>query len=167
MPSVRTGRPGNRRAGRMLRLVTTTSRSSNPGHRYTPVGREVPGTLVRQGRALTLTVTIGRIEEPTPQATATPTAGSPLGLSLQSLTPALAREFGLHESRGVLVRGVEDDSRAAHAGLQPGDVVVEVDQHPVATASQVGRLAATHPSSTPLLLLVHRNGANLYVAITG
>jgi serine protease Do len=131
----------------------------------TAVGREVPVALVRQGKALTLAVKIGRLEEPTPEAAVTPAAKSRLGLSLESLTPALARELGVSESRGVVVRGVEDNSPAANAGLQPGDVIVEVDRHAVETASQVKERVARHPAGTPFLVLVHRNGGRYYVAV--
>jgi serine protease Do len=56
-----------------------------------------------------------------------------LGIHIQPLTPALAKEFGLSEDTGgVLVSGVDPNSAAQKAGLQEGDVVVELDGKKVA-----------------------------------
>jgi serine protease DegQ len=96
-----------------------------------------------------------------------PAAARRLGLSLQTLTGARARELGLDVRRGVLVRDVEEGSRAAGAGVQPGDVIVEVDHRPVAMATEVRQLVGAHPESTPLLLLVHRKGGSLFLTVTG
>jgi serine protease Do len=123
-------------------------------------------TLVRQGTPLTLAVKVGRLDEPTQEAAVAPTGQSRLGLALEALTPARVRELDLAETRGVLVRDVEKGSRAAHAGLQPGDVIIEVDHRSVETPGQVRQLATKHPTGgPPLLLLVHRNGESLYVAV--
>jgi serine protease Do len=81
------------------------------------------------------------------------------------LTPGLAKEFGLHESVGVLVRGVEGASPAADAGVQPGDVIAEIDRQPVKTVDDLERaIEKRHPGSSTLLL-VHRNGGDLYIAL--
>src|SRR5204863_8446215 len=50
-----------------------------------------------------------------------------LGVSIQQLTPELAREFGAKEPKGVLVNEVVSDSPAAKAGIQRGDILLEFD----------------------------------------
>ena len=50
-----------------------------------------------------------------------------LGVSIQPLSPDLAREFGVRDTRGVLVNEVVPESPAAKAGLQRGDIIVEFD----------------------------------------
>jgi serine protease Do len=50
-----------------------------------------------------------------------------LGVSIQPLTPELAREFGARDGKGVLVNEVVPDSPAAKAGLQRGDILLEFD----------------------------------------
>jgi serine protease Do len=50
-----------------------------------------------------------------------------LGVSIQPLTPELAREFGVKDAKGVLVNEVVPDSPAAKAGVQRGDVLVDFD----------------------------------------
>jgi len=136
-----------------------------PAVAQTPVGREVPLTVIREGKTLRLTAKIGQLAEAEQQAAAPSDAKRSLGLAVESLTPALAHDLGLPESRGVVVRGVQDNSPAANAGIQPGDVIVEVDHHPVATVNELKQLVEKHPKGTPILFLVHRNGGSAYMAV--
>ncbi len=131
----------------------------------TPVGHEVPLTVFREGKTLTLTAKIAQLAESHQKVAADTKAKGSLGLSVESLTPSLARQLGLKEDHGVLVRGVQDDSPAANAGVQPGDVIAEVDHHPVASVEEMKRVVDEHPKGTPILVLVHREGAGLFVAI--
>lgn len=50
-----------------------------------------------------------------------------LGVSIQALTPELAKSFGAKDSEGVLISDVVPDSPAAKAGLQPGDILLEFE----------------------------------------
>jgi serine protease Do len=50
-----------------------------------------------------------------------------LGVSIQQLTPELAKSFGAKDTKGVLVSDVVGDSPAAKSGLQPGDILLEFD----------------------------------------
>jgi serine protease Do len=132
-----------------------------------PVGREVPITVLRDGKPVTLTAKIAQLEESEQKVAAQSGSEKPaLGLSVESLTPAVARELGLSDSHGVLVKGVEDGSPAASAGIQAGDVIVEADRHPVASVSDLRHAVDKHAKGSPLVMLVHRNGSSLYAAIT-
>src|SRR5499426_2644582 len=50
-----------------------------------------------------------------------------LGVSIQPLTPELAKSFNAKDNKGVLISDVVGDSPAAKAGLQPGDILIEFD----------------------------------------
>jgi serine protease Do len=63
------------------------------------------------------------------------------------------------------VERVEDGSRAQTAGLAPGDVIVEVDQAPVTSVEALLAAVDKHPAGKPLLVLVHREGQALYLAV--
>jgi serine protease Do len=133
----------------------------------TAVGHSVPLTVVRDGKRVALTATVARLAE-NEQAEAAPEgqAKPTLGLALESLTPTLASELGVTAQRGVVVRQVDGDGPAANAGLRPGDVIVEVDRHPVGSVADVRSAVANHPKKEPLLLLVQRKDATLYIAVT-
>jgi serine protease Do len=130
----------------------------------TPIGREVPLTVVRDGKPLTLRVAIAKLAEAGERPAEA--AGTPkLGLALQTITPSLARELGLPSRAGVLVRSVESGSPAASAGLKPGDVISEVDRRPVASVDELKNVIAKRRSGAPVLFLVHRGDGDLYVAL--
>ncbi|MGD2075069.1 MAG: trypsin-like peptidase domain-containing protein [Gammaproteobacteria bacterium] len=65
-----------------------------------------------------------------------------LGIEAQDLTPALAESFGLSDTRGMLVAGVLRDGPADKAGIEPGDVVVQINGKPVDNARAAMTLIA-------------------------
>ena len=65
-----------------------------------------------------------------------------LGIAPGELNPAQAEELGLEDARGVLVLEVVGQP-AARAGIQPGDVIVGLDSHPVPTTAELTRLLRT------------------------
>ncbi|HET7341941.1 MAG TPA: Do family serine endopeptidase [Methylomirabilota bacterium] len=131
----------------------------------TPVGRDVPIDVVRNGKPLTLNVKVARLEEHEAQASAAEPASNNLGIAARSLTPALAQQLGVDASRGVLVEGVEDGGRAQTAGLERGDVIVEVDHQPVTGVEGLQQALKRHAAGTPVLMLVRREGRSLYLAV--
>jgi len=131
----------------------------------TPVGKDVALVVVRDGKPVTLSVKVARLAEAPERVVAESNTTAPLGLTVQTLTPALARQFGLHESAGVLVRGVEGASPAADAGVQPGDVIAEIDRQPVKSVDDLERAIDKRRPGSSTLLLVHRNGGDFYIAL--
>lgn len=71
-----------------------------------------------------------------------------LGVVPQPLTPELAEGLGLKHADGVLVRGVYPGSPAAQAGLQPGDVIRQIDGNAVHDMRDaLNRVAAMQPGT--------------------
>jgi len=132
----------------------------------TPIGREVPIEVMRDGKRISLTVKVARLEEGDRRAAAAAEpAAAKLGIAARPLTPELARELSVPNGRGVLVERVEDGSRAQTAGMAPGDVILEVDQRPVASVDALRAALDRHPAGKPLLVLVHREGQSLYLTV--
>jgi serine protease Do len=75
---------------------------------------------------------------PVTHRTTEPTEKSPrtLGLTVQSLTKALAEQFGVEMTEGVIVTEVEKGSPAEREGIEPGDIITEVDRQPVTHPKQ-------------------------------
>jgi serine protease Do len=134
-----------------------------------PVGRDVPLMVIRQGKGVSLRATIAKLDDgETPAARRTgdtKETRSTLGLSLQPLTPAETRARGLGDRGAVLVRSVEDGSPAANAGLRPGDVITEINRTPVKTTDDVHQALSSRQKDRPALLLVHRDRAAIFIAV--
>jgi len=131
----------------------------------TPAGRQVPITVIREGTTVALTAKIARLKEEPPEAVAQREDKQSLGLGVETLTPGAARELGLPDGRGVVVRSVGDSSPAADAGIRPGDVIVEVDHRPVVSVAEMKQVLDRHPDKVPVVVLLRRDGASLYMAM--
>jgi serine protease Do len=78
-----------------------------------------------------------------------------MGVGIQDVTPAVAEALGMKESKGVLVGEVAKGSPAEKAGLERGDILVEVDGKPVADSRAFRmRVAQTRPGSRMKLALL-------------
>src|SRR5882762_6745244 len=130
----------------------------------TPVNRAVGVALARDGSTATVSITIGQLADAA-ERRATADARPTLGLALQTVTPELAKRLHLRVQTGVIVRGVEEDSPAANAGLQPGDVIGEIDRQPVTNVDELERAIIRRVPGTPTLLLVHRDAGDLYLTM--
>jgi len=108
-----------------------------------PPGNSVKLDVVRDGKQKTIAVKLApRPDETEPaskssgQGSGDKDRGDMLGLSVEDLTPQLARRAQVEPgTKGAVVTDVASDSPAADAGLEPGDVVVEVNRQQVASAA--------------------------------
>jgi serine protease Do len=131
----------------------------------TSVGKEVIMKIIRDGEELALQVKVGELKDEQLAALAPSSTKSKLGIDIQQLTPELSRRFGIKDDRGVVVTGVEPDSPGEAAGLQPGDLILEINRSKVATVSQARRaLEKTRPDE-PTVVLVKRESNTRYVVI--
>jgi serine protease Do len=132
----------------------------------TTVGRQVPVTVVREGKTVALNVTIAQLDEPgQPVVAQAEEEKGALGLTVETVTPSMAKGLKLAEPRGVLVRGVRSGSPAENAGVRAGDVITEVNHKAVADAAQMQQALDKHPKGAPVVVMITRDGSNLYVAM--
>jgi serine protease Do len=88
-----------------------------------------------------------------------------LGVTVEPLTSEWASQLGLDRTvKGLVVTDVDPASPAAEAGIQEEDVIAEVNQQAVRSASDL-RSALRRSDSRPALLLVHRDGRSLFLAV--
>jgi len=68
------------------------------------------------------------------------------------------------DAHGLVVDDVSPDGRAADAGIRQGDVIQEVNRQAVSTIEDL-RAAVKKSSSRPTLLLINRQGSDLFVTV--
>jgi serine protease Do len=98
-----------------------------------------------------------------------PEKSSALGLQLGQLDGATRKQLGLKgEVKGVVVTQIAPDSPAAEMGIQPGDVIVAINQQTVATPREAAqRLKQVQQKGDKhLLLLLNRHGINQYIGLS-
>ena len=148
------------------------------------IGARVPIELIRDGKRQTVTAVVGERppeeqlagldqpdgDEAVPGSnSAQPSARASLGLSLQTLTPEIARQIGLPATvKGAVVSGVDQSSDAAAQGLQARDVILSINQRATPTAQEAVTAvdAARKAGRKSVLLLVQRgSGPPRYVGV--
>jgi serine protease Do len=140
----------------------------------TKPGTTVPVTVIRDKQRTSLNVTVDELDLETEGRTArrsSPDAGDEptstgLGMTIEPVTPEIARELEIPRNRGgAVVTDVERSSAAFNAGIAPGDVILEVNRTAVASPAQVQRELQKVPGTSPVFLLIWRNGSENFVTI--
>jgi serine protease Do len=89
-----------------------------------------------------------------------------LGISIQEVTPFIAKALGLDGPRGALVGDVAPDSPAATAGMSRGDIIIELNGEPVSDGRSLRlKIADTAPGTT-LRLRLFRDRSEREVSVT-
>jgi serine protease Do len=132
------------------------------------VGSRASVTVWRRGQQLDLPVTIVELQDdkeaggkPEQKKKPSPGETNALGLHVSDLTNAQRRDMKVEG--GVLVEGAE--GRAATAGILPGDVILQVDNTQVKTATQFNAMVAKLDPAKSVAVLVWREGVTQYVVI--
>ncbi len=81
-----------------------------------------------------------------------------LGVSIQEMTPELAKSMGLKENKGALVAQVVTGSPAEKAGIEQGDVIVGFDGKEVAESKDLPRIVASTPVGKSVTVKLSREG---------
>jgi serine protease Do len=142
-----------------------TDASINPGNSGGPLINmqgEVIGintAIIASGQGIGFAIPINMAKDIVPQLQKTGhvTRGL-LGVSIQDLTPELAKSFGLKETQGALVAKVVPGGPADKAGIAIGDVIVQFNGHSVATSKDLSRIVASTPVGETVSVKLLRDG---------
>jgi serine protease Do len=88
-----------------------------------------------------------------------------IGVSVQTVTPAIAQSFGLKEARGALVSEVVAGGPAAAAGIQRGDIIISFDGREISKMSDLPSVVAGTPVAKTVPVKVMREGKELTMNI--
>lgn len=135
----------------------------------TPVGTKVQATVMRSGSEKTLDVTVEQLagEKSTPDklASAKPESGM-LGVAVESLSDAERKANEITSDQGVIIREVLPDSPATQAGLAEGDIILTVNNTPIASAEALKAAIKASPAGKPLAMLVMQDGKTRFIAVS-
>jgi len=135
------------------------------------VGQQNPGTTIhlqvmRDGKTLTTPVTLEAMGSRDKSGNETSDAGQGKprwGIGLGDITPDVRQQLQAPDNlRGAVVERVQPGSPADNAGLQQGDVILEVDRKPVQNAAEVQKALGSVPQGQDAMVLVWSNGGNTF-----
>ncbi len=88
-----------------------------------------------------------------------------LGVGIQPLTTELAQKFGVKEGAGVLINEVFEGDPAAKGGVQPGDIILSVNEKAVDTPNTLARVIAGYTPGDKINIGVLRDGEEITLVI--
>lgn len=129
----------------------------------TPVGKEVKIRILRDGKEKVLTAKIDRLKDEVEEAEKD--RMKDLGMSVQEITPELARQLDLKTTDGVLVTMVERGSPADRGGLRRGDVVLQINRKDIGGIDDYRKQVRRLKKGDTALFLMARGSNTFYVTI--
>jgi serine protease Do len=144
-----------------------------------PVGKEVEVVIIRKGEEITKTVKLGRLEDGEKVAAVATgddeaavekkAISKAFGMELSGLSDETRKTFKIKEGiKGVVISTVEPNSPAAEKGLQPGDVIEEVNQQAVNAPGEVSKAIDALKKAgkkSALMLVANGTGDVRFVAL--
>jgi serine protease Do len=88
-----------------------------------------------------------------------------VGAAIQSVTPAIAHEFGRKNAEGALVADVTEKGPAERGGMKQGDIIVSYDGRKIVSAADLPRIAAETPVGKRVPVGVVREGKELTITV--
>jgi serine protease Do len=134
----------------------------------TPPGKIVKVKGIRDGKEKTFTLTVAKKKEEgeviAKEDEGTAIEGK-LGLSVQTITPEVARRLRLKDTKGVFVSSVKPGSPSAMAGLRRGDIIKGVNKREINNTGDYRKAIKASAKEGLIRFLVYRGGNRFYVAI--
>lgn len=139
-------------------------------------GTEVVLDVHRDGKARKMKVRLDAMPDPETRMMAARQRGrksaapengvmTEMGLTVQTSTPALVEKFRLGKQPGVVVTAIDPEGRLAEYGFKEGDLIYEVDQSPVKTASQLSEVLRGAQEKEKFLVRYQRAGEKLSAVV--
>jgi len=129
----------------------------------TPVGKTVMVEVIREGQRKNFQVKIEELIEEQGEKDIKETEN--LGMTVEEITPDIARQFGLAEKKGLVVVDVTTNSPAEEADIHRGDILLEIDQMPIRGLRAFKEKTIQYKKGDTILFLVKRGANTLYLTL--
>jgi serine protease Do len=128
-------------------------------------GTKVALQVLRDGKPRTISVEVSQRDAETAQIGGRDTSEE-LGLTVETVTPEQAESLGLNRDlHGVLITKVDPNGMAYEAGIEPGNVIIDVQGQPVANVTQFREQLAKHDLKSGVRLLVQAGEMRRFVLL--
>ena len=129
------------------------------------VGDRVRVKILRDGQEKTFDVTVAERKD-RPEIAVKHSEGKAFyGMTVQDITPQIARQLGIPATKGVIVADIEEGGPADEVGIQPRDIILQVNKVNIGSLKDYQREIAKPAAQKSILLLIKRGKATYYVAL--
>ncbi|MGD2245860.1 MAG: Do family serine endopeptidase [Candidatus Aminicenantes bacterium] len=118
-------------------------------------GTKVDLKIIRDGKEQNISVKLAELKDEKSQETDVQEQDD-IGYTVEDLTSSLVRRYGYKTQQGVVIMKVSKYSEAEEEGLQPGDIILELNRQPVSSVRDFNRIIRKLKPGDPYLLLISR-----------
>ncbi|MBN1547676.1 MAG: DegQ family serine endoprotease [Syntrophaceae bacterium] len=130
-----------------------------------PVGKKVDVKIWRDGKDKILPVVIAERKD-SKELTGKDTLSETFGMSVQEITPEIMKQLKLKSSAGLIITDVEDGSPAGDAGLQPRDIILEINRQPIESLEDFTAILSQKTEGNRYLFRIKRDESFFFVVLT-
>jgi serine protease Do len=129
------------------------------------VGQKILFEVIRDGKHTEVAVITAQMPSELGEQRPAKPAKEWFGLRVSMVTPDIAKQLGLAKAEGVIIEGVEMGSAAQGAGLQKGDVILEVNRQRIKDENDYRDAMEKVRPDQGILLLISREGSTFFVSL--
>jgi len=128
------------------------------------VGDKVAIKVIRDGKEIMLSVVVSERKDK-PEIASTKGSKEYFGIKAQEITPEISQQLGIPREAGVIISNVENGSPAEDVGLQPQDVIVQVNKVRISSMKEYIKEMTKATEKKSVRLLVQRGKSRFFVAL--
>ena len=130
------------------------------------VGEKIRFVIIREGKSTNVSVTTSAMPSEPEEKKAVETRKEIwFGMTVRTLTPEIGKQLGIPKVEGVVIEQIEEGSVAHNAGLQKGDVIVEVNREKIRSESDYRTAMGKAKPDQGVLLLINRKGSMFFITL--
>lgn len=131
-----------------------------------PISQDVTITVVRDGKPLEVKVKVA--SEKNQEQALLESIRERYGVSVRALTEKESKRFRASSGKGAVVTRVVPKGPFGRAGIEPGDIILQIDQERIESPEEFATIMSTFPSRKQVILGVvdHRSGRSGFVRLT-
>jgi serine protease Do len=128
------------------------------------VGDKIEVKALRDGQEISYQIVVTERKEQ-PEVASAGEMKENFGITVQDITPDIARYLGIASRVGVIVVDVKDGSPADEKGIQPQDIILEVNKVKISSLKDYQREISKKSAKNSVLLLIKRGKAKYFVSL--
>jgi serine protease Do len=129
------------------------------------VGDKVSIKVIRDGREMTFQVTVVERKDQPEVAAAKGGTYEQFGIAVEDITPEIARYLGIPKNTGIIVVRVQNGSPAEEVGIQPQDIILQVNKIKITSVKEFVREVSKKANKGHFMLLIKRGQATFFVGL--